>query len=172
MIGRRRALADAAAGGELDEAKRLIRAGDRSGLERWVESRPTLQGGSLRAALEAGASTEAIDRSVKGFLTEERVRLERGFTVLATLGSNAPFIGLFGTVLGIIQAFGELAAQSRGTQAVMSGIAEALIATAVGLFVAIPAVVAYNAYSRRAKEILTECEVLRDLFVARFAGKN
>ena len=68
---------------------------------------------------------------------------------MATLGSNAPFIGLFGTVLGIIQAFAVLASTNAGTHAVMSGISEALVATAIGLFVAIPAVIAYNIFSKK-----------------------
>jgi biopolymer transport protein ExbB len=73
--------------------------------------------------------------------------------VLATLGANAPFVGLFGTVLGIIQAFGELAQSSQqASTAVMASLAEALVATAVGLFVAIPAVVAFNAFSQRIRD--------------------
>ena len=82
-------------------------------------------------------------------MESERLRYERGLAFLGTLGSNAPFVGLFGTVLGIIRAFHDLAANSaQGAQAVMAGIAEALVATAVGLLVAIPAVAAYNAFSR------------------------
>jgi biopolymer transport protein ExbB len=93
--------------------------------------------------------------------------------VLATVGSNAPFLGLLGTVLGIIQAFGELASESGNTAAVMASISEALVATAVGLFVAIPAVVAYNTFSRRLKFILTESEVLLNLYLAgRSSGRG
>ena len=75
--------------------------------------------------------------------------------MLATLGNNAPFIGLLGTVLGIIKASQDLAAaqaaKQMGTAAVMSGVFEALVATAVGLFVAIPAVIAYNFFQRRVR---------------------
>ena len=92
--------------------------------------------------------------------------------MLATLGSNAPFIGLFGTVLGIIEAFGKLSSQQSNTQAVIGSVSEALIATAVGLFVAIPAVVAYNVFGKAAKATLTEAEVLRDLFVARVLSER
>ena len=72
---------------------------------------------------------------------------------MATLGSNAPFIGLFGTVLGIIEAFFALSADQMGSERVMSAISEALIATAAGLFVAIPALIAFNSFSNRLRMI-------------------
>ena len=123
---------------------------------------------TLQEALHTPSQTaEAIDRSVRSFLATQRTSLEKGLTPLATLGSNAPFIGLFGTVLGIIQAFGSLAAQNSSSQSVMTGISEALIATAVGLFVAIPAVVAYNIFSRKLKLVLVNSEALRDLYLSR-----
>jgi len=74
---------------------------------------------------------------------------QKRLTVLATLGNNAPFIGLFGTVLGVIKAFHDLhVQQGSGIKVVMGGISEALVATAMGLLVAIPAVIAYNAFSK------------------------
>jgi biopolymer transport protein ExbB/TolQ len=81
--------------------------------------------------------------------------LERGMALLGTLGNNAPFIGLFGTVLGVIEAFHQLGdgANKAAMGNVMSGIAEALVATGVGLFVALPAVVAYNLVQKRIGEI-------------------
>jgi biopolymer transport protein ExbB len=104
---------------------------------------------------------------VKSVLTLKRTEIESGLTVLATLGANAPFIGLFGTVLGIIQAFGALgSSQSTGTS-VMTGISEALIATAVGLFVAIPAVIAFNFFSRSLRVLISNCEALRDVYIAK-----
>ncbi len=79
----------------------------------------------------------------------ERAAAERGLVLLGTLGNNAPFVGLFGTVLGIIRAFRDLGtANSVGPSVVMTGISEALVATAVGILVAIPAVVAYNLCQR------------------------
>ena len=94
--------------------------------------------------------------------------MEKGLNVLATLGSNAPFIGLFGTVLGIIQSFGILSSQQGSAMtAVMLGLAEALIATALGLFVAIPAVVAYNYFGQRMRNITLEANSLRDLFLSK-----
>jgi biopolymer transport protein ExbB len=92
---------------------------------------------------------EAVDEHRAAIVELERQRYEKRLAFLGTLGNNAPFIGLFGTVLGIIRAFHDLAgATLQGTQAVMSGIAEALVATGVGLLVALPAVAAYNAFTR------------------------
>ncbi len=83
-----------------------------------------------------------------------RVHLERNLTFLASVGSNAPFIGLFGTVLGIIRAFADLVGNlDGGADVVMAGISEALVATAVGIFVAVPAVVAYNAFQRQVDKL-------------------
>jgi biopolymer transport protein ExbB/TolQ len=111
-----------------------------------------------------------IDRSVKSLLTLRKTEIERGLTILATLGSNAPFVGLFGTVLGIIQAFGALGTSQNTGTSVMSGISEALVATAVGLFVAIPAVIAFNFFSRGLRVVLSNCEALRDLYIANLKG--
>jgi biopolymer transport protein ExbB len=88
-----------------------------------------------------------------------RVHLERNLTFLASVGSNAPFIGLFGTVLGIIRAFADLVGNvGGGADVVMAGISEALVATAVGIFVAVPAVVAFNAFGRQVDKLLALAE--------------
>ena len=90
---------------------------------------------------------------------ELRILLEKRLGILATFGNNAPFIGLFGTVLGIINAFHSLSRGSEfGVNAVMGGISEALVATAAGLFVAIPSVIAYNYFVRKIKMTLLEME--------------
>lgn len=91
---------------------------------------------------------------------ELRILLEKRLGILATFGNNAPFIGLFGTVLGIINAFHSLSKEGNefGVNVVMGGISEALIATATGLFVAIPCVIAYNYFVRKIKMILLEME--------------
>jgi biopolymer transport protein ExbB len=82
------------------------------------------------------------------------------------LGNNAPFIGLFGTVIGIIQAFHNLAANPAGGPAVvMAGISEALVATAVGLVVAIPAVVAYNGFLRVVKRRVANAEAVKRIIL-------
>ncbi|MBN2895506.1 MAG: MotA/TolQ/ExbB proton channel family protein [Campylobacterales bacterium] len=84
-----------------------------------------------------------------------RLLLEKRLGILATFGNNAPFIGLFGTVLGVIDAFHTLGAGAGfGVEAVMGGISEALVATAAGLFVAIPSVIAYNYFVRRMRMLM------------------
>jgi biopolymer transport protein ExbB len=98
--------------------------------------------------------------------------MERGLSFLATVGSNAPFLGLFGTVLGIIKAFHDLAINTdEASEAVMAGISEALVATAVGLLVAIPAVVLYNVFSRWVKSRLSRSQSLANLVLARLEGE-
>lgn len=97
---------------------------------------------------------------------QERGFLERRLLVLGTLGNNAPFIGLFGTVLGVIKAFHELAQTGAGPEVVMQGLSEALIATAVGLFVAIPCVVGYNYFSKQVRDLLSGTESLGRFLLA------
>ena len=113
-----------------------------------------------------------------GALALQRLRLERGLAYLGTLGNNAPFIGLFGTVIGIILAFEKLgqagamagAASGSAPGEVMASIAEALVATAIGLAVAIPAVAAYNYFQRRIKSILAATEALSKLLLSFLEG--
>ena len=91
----------------------------------------------------------AVEEHVAATIEAQRLRYERGLAFLGTLGNNAPFIGLFGTVLGIIRAFHDLASNTAaGASVVMAGIAEALVATGVGLLVALPAVATYNFFAR------------------------
>ena len=86
---------------------------------------------------------------------ELKLKLEKRLGILATFGNNAPFIGLFGTVLGVMKAFHDLGVSSEfGVRVVMEGISQALVATALGLFVAIPCVIAYNYFVRKVKNII------------------
>jgi biopolymer transport protein ExbB/TolQ len=103
-----------------------------------------------RACLEHIADgAEAIEEHIAAVVETDRLHYERGLAFLGTLGSNAPFVGLFGTVLGIVRAFHDLSTSTAmGSQAVMAGIAEALVATAIGLLVALPAVATYNGLMR------------------------
>lgn len=104
----------------------------------------------------------------------ERARLERRLGFLGSLASNAPFIGLFGTVIGIILAFDELSAAGGGSAAsaaVMASIAEALVTTAVGIGVAVPAVVAYNAFQQRIRRISDQCAALSHVVLAFMLGE-
>jgi biopolymer transport protein ExbB/TolQ len=121
--------------------------------------------GLSEVLLKTHQNPDSLMAGVSSYSKIQRMQLEKGLAVLATLGSNAPFIGLFGTVLGIIRAFAYLGSQS-GTASVMSGISQALFATAFGLFVAIPAVIGFNLFSKMIKDLMTQGEALRDLYIA------
>jgi len=109
----------------------------------------------------------AVEEHKAAVLERERVRYERRLAFLGTLGNNAPFIGLFGTVLGIIRAFDDLATSTtQASQAVMSGIAEALVATGVGLLVALPAVATYNLFIRRVETTTAGAEAIAHQILA------
>lgn len=103
---------------------------------------------------------------------EERLMMERNLGVLGTMGNIAPFIGLFGTVVGIIKAFRDLALSGSGGPAVVAkGIAEALVATAGGLAVAIPAVIIYNYFMRKTKVISSELEIFSARLIIMLGAK-
>jgi biopolymer transport protein ExbB/biopolymer transport protein TolQ len=131
---------------------------------RSVEARVALEGLSWHAGGPA-----AIEDAVDAELARAKPELERGLNLLGTLGNNAPFVGLFGTVLGVIIAFhalGDSGGNANAMGGVMKGIAEALVATGVGLFVALPAVVAYNVIQKRIAEIETAVVALTKLITA------
>jgi biopolymer transport protein ExbB/TolQ len=119
---------------------------------------------------------DALRRVLDAAILERRPILEKGTIFLGTVGNNAPFIGLFGTVLGVVEAFEKLG-KNAGTAGgsmdeVMSSIGEALIATAIGIMVAIPAVVAYNMISRRAQRVEENVERLNNLIIAAIDRAN
>lgn len=110
---------------------------------------------------------EAASEAMNSAKANARTNYERHNLILGTLGNNAPFIGLFGTVLGIMKAFDDLAGNTEGgADVVMSGISEALVATAVGLFVAIPAVIAYNFFNRRIRAAATGADEIAHTILA------
>jgi biopolymer transport protein ExbB/TolQ len=118
---------------------------------------------------------ESVDELLAGALSRAKGEYERRLSILATLASNSPYIGLFGTVLGIVHSFKEMSKDITNASAgVMSGIAEALIATAVGLLVAIPAVVAYNVFKGMVKDAVTNTDGLTRVLMAELksAGKT
>lgn len=149
------------------------------------EIEPLLQQGGWLRALSLCQASKALEphvllaglrhipqgrEAVQDAMEGERIRigqyLEKRLSFLGTLGANAPFIGLFGTVLGIIHAFKDLSlAEGGGGPAVMGGIAEALVATAVGLLVVIPAVVAYNVFHRRLHVVLERSRRLSQILL-------
>ncbi|MFZ4713313.1 MAG: MotA/TolQ/ExbB proton channel family protein [Bacteriovoracaceae bacterium] len=113
-----------------------------------------------------GTTHESVEKMVNSFVLLEKKKLEKGLSVLGTLGSTTPFIGLLGTIMGIIVSFGELSLGKGDMNQVMYSLAEALILTAVGLFVAIPAVVAFNIYSKKLKNLLVDGESIKDYYLA------
>lgn len=114
-----------------------------------------------------GSGSKGLEEVFNSFALTERPDLEKHLGFLATVGSNAPYVGLFGTVLGIMKAFNDLAtAPEAGQQTVMAGISMALVATAAGLFVAIPAVASYNYYSKKVKGIFHNLESVKELCLA------
>ena len=108
---------------------------------------------------------QCITQAMQLTLDRELEKLQRYLGFLATVGSTAPFIGLFGTVWGIMNSFRGLATVNQASLAVVApGISEALVATAIGLFAAIPAVIAYNRYSAQVEVILNRFEAFTDEF--------
>jgi biopolymer transport protein ExbB len=168
-------------GGDLEALARALdeqlAAGDFARARKELEASPAVAARVADAGLRlADRGTEAAEKAMASAAALERGRLERGLAFLATIGNNAPFVGLFGTVVGVIHAFEELghaapghgatAAGQVASQAVMAGIAEALVATAVGIAVALPAVAAYNYLQRRVTSLLSGTDVLTNLVLA------
>lgn len=140
-----------------------LRAGDLSGFGDYAARYPESVYARFASFIgEHAASGEAaLSHMMEGKIIEERMYLERRIVVLASLGNNAPFIGLLGTVLGIIKAFYNLGTLGNtGAEVVMRSISTALLATACGLFIAIPVVVLNNYFSRRLKSIMQSLEIL------------
>jgi len=152
----RKGLHEALSSDDIDKARELVRG-------------KTGPGGRIVSTMleNLDRGDTSIRAAINAVRPGERMRLERNLIYLGTLGANAPFIGLFGTVLGIIKAFKDLAAAgvqaTDNTTVVMAGISEALVATAVGLLVAIPAVVAYNYFQRRVKSMMNDADSLANM---------
>jgi len=149
--------------GEVDKAKRLV----------GVASAP---GGRIAATMldNIERGPKAMSAMMDAQRPGEKLRLESNLNFLGTVGANAPFIGLLGTVIGIIETFSQIegagvAGSAEYSDAVMGGIYEALVATAVGLLVAIPAVIAYNYFQRRVKALLSEADALTNLVLSLYA---
>jgi biopolymer transport protein ExbB/TolQ len=143
-----------------------------------MDASPSAEAAVVSAGLAmAHRGAAAAEEAMAGAVALQRMKLERRLAYLGTLGNNAPFIGLFGTVIGVIGAFAALgdptknpaagaAASSVAPTAVMTNIAEALVATAVGLVVAIPAVAANNYFQRLIKSTLANTEALTRILLA------
>ncbi|PIE43652.1 MAG: protein TolQ [Gammaproteobacteria bacterium] len=118
-----------------------------------------------QSGVDADAIMEGTQRAMRVALSRETDRLDQHLPFLATVGSTSPYVGLFGTVWGIMNSFRGLAQMQQATLATVApGISEALVATAMGLFAAIPAVIAYNRYSAMADRIITGYETFAEEF--------
>jgi biopolymer transport protein ExbB/TolQ len=147
----------------------LVGGGDIDEFARELTEMPGIESSIIAHALRYRANgPAAVEQQMAVASGSAQQRMEIGLTFLGTVGSNAPFVGLFGTVLGIIKAFRDLALETESASAaVMAGISEALVATAVGLLVAIPAVVAYNYLRRQVKKTLVSSDALNQQLLFR-----
>ena len=154
----------------------LLEEGDLEGARRRLTASPSPAAAIVAVGLsEVKRGADSAEEAMRGEAATQRARLERGIAFLGTLGNNAPFVGLFGTVLGIVSAFqrladagrhGASASASSASPEVMASIAEALVATAVGLLVALPAVAAYNYFQRRIRATLARSDTLSSVLLA------
>lgn len=158
---------------------RLLRGGDLEGARKRLEASRSAEAAVVVAGLvESDLGVDAAEEAMAGASALQRLKLEKRLNYLGTLGNNAPFIGLLGTVIGIVGAFDELgkttsigpagsgnAAQLAPT-AVMGNISEALVATALGLIVAIPAVAAFNYFMRIVRTTLSNTDALGHVLLA------
>lgn len=144
-------------GGELQELIDAVPQHQNSHVAQVVSAGILEYDGVRQSGGDPVASLELVTSAIRDSMSETLIQLKRGLGFLATIGSIAPFIGLFGTVVGIINAFRGIAATgSGGMAAVSGGIAEALVATALGIFVAIPAVVAFNHFTGKIENFHVE----------------
>jgi biopolymer transport protein ExbB len=160
-----------------------LRDEDLDGAQKMLEASPSAEAAVVVAGLlEADRGARAAEEAMQGAQALQRMKLERRLAFLGTLGNNAPFIGLFGTVIGVVEAFEALGKPSAAVTAaknsafsapteVMAAIAEALVATAVGLAVAIPAVAMYNYYQRMSRSILANTDALSHVLLAHLVGE-
>lgn len=118
-------------------------------------------------------SAVVVEEEMNATLVSGRKRLEKRMIILGTLGNNAVYIGLFGTVLGVIKAFHDLAeGSSMGPEVVMQGLSEALIATAAGLLVAIPSVISFNILQKEIKDLVSETESMAGILLSQLKSEK
>ena len=151
-----------------ERLREILQSNNLADLEDISKNRNSIEGRALSYGLrhvrehgEAG-----LDEIFSANALNERPHLDKYLGFLATVGSNAPFIGLLGTVFGIMDAFRGMAQSQGDATAVMLGISKALVATAIGLMVAIPAVIAYNYFQKQVKGVLQSLESAKELCLA------
>lgn len=142
-------------------------------IQQELEQTPGFSAKVLLSILKNNSSDRsASEEEMNSVLFAEKQYLEKRILILGAMGSYAIYIGLFGTVLGVIKAFRDLAEQvGAGPEVVMQGLSEALIATAVGLMVAIPSVIAYTFYQNHIKEMLAETENMARILLAKMRSE-
>jgi biopolymer transport protein ExbB len=160
-----------------------LRDEDLEGAQKLLEQSPSAEAAVVVAGmLEADRGARAAQEAMQGAQALQRMKLERRLAFLGTLGNNAPFIGLLGTVIGVVEAFEALGKPSAAAAAakdgafsapteVMAAIAEALVATAIGIAVAIPAVAMYNYYQRLSRSILANTDALSHVLLAHLVAE-
>ncbi|MEL6347677.1 MAG: MotA/TolQ/ExbB proton channel family protein [Myxococcota bacterium] len=137
-----------------------------------LEKGDGFEGRVIATGLRAGrvGGFKAAEEALAAALAAEEASLRRGLVIIGSVGSNAPFVGLLGTVFGIVKAFADLSLDTTaGSAAVMAGISEALVATGVGLLVAIPAVLLYNFLVSRNNQLMSRLEQLSRVVLMQFA---
>ena len=155
------------------DLKRLLNLGKLDEARKHMAATRGVEAAVVRVGLdEFDRGADAAEEAMIAARTRERLSLERNLAFLGTVGANAPFIGLFGTVIGIVKAFHDLSRNLQGgAQVAMGGISEALVATAIGLFVAIPAVVAFNVFQRKVRAVMANTEALSRLLLAHLKAR-
>jgi biopolymer transport protein TolQ len=149
--------------------KTLIENKDLNQIVKLSEDTGSLEGRALETGLTYVKHNGAngLEDLFNSFKVIEKPALEKNLNMLGTIASNAPYVGLLGTVMGIMKAFNDLAnSPGQGNEVVMAGIAHALVSTAIGLAVAIPAVVAFNFFQKKVGNILSNIDAARDLCLA------
>jgi biopolymer transport protein ExbB len=159
----------ATSAGMADKFRTVIAGQKIEDIEGLAKDAKSLEGKALGFGLMfvKNHGANGLDEFFSSFKNTETPSLEKNLSLLGTIASNAPYIGLLGTVMGIMKAFNDLAvAPGQGNEVVMAGIGHALVSTAIGLVVAIPAVVAFNLFQKKVGLVLGNIDAARDLCLA------
>lgn len=158
----------------LDQLAKNFDKSDAAGARQAARASNSVEGRvALAGLIQFSKGPASVEEAMTSRLVMERTFLEKNLIILGTLGNNAPFIGLFGTVLGIIKAFNDLAMSgTSGVSVVMAGISAALIATAFGILVAIPAVMANNYFQTRLRRTMSNSQSLIHMFQVYLRDEN
>jgi biopolymer transport protein ExbB/TolQ len=151
-----------------DGLRKVLAKGDLAAARKLLGASKSVEAQIITEALDWWSEgSDSVEQILVKAVRARRKKFEAGLLFLGTLGNNAPFIGLFGTVLGIVTAFRELGTAQMGAMGnVMGGIAEALISTAVGILVALPAVVFYNVFQKKGADVEEQAGALGNLVLA------